>query len=300
MTTSTVTDADLHLALNAFRADARTDVFRGTRYRMRFFTWGSGPPIVFIHGMADRARAFAMVMIHLVERYTCIAYELPDGTTDDSDLRRYTHQDYILDLLELLDHIGFSQVTVLGSSFGSTIAQAAMAHKPQRFTHGILQGSFAYRPLSHAQRFLSRTARFWPGWFADWPAIFRHAMNWIVQPTVSLLPPDVSKFFFENGGRTPIRAAAQRSIMIDRIDLRPLLPTIQSPVLMIGGDRDTLVPLWCEKEIERSIPHVRRVEFSGSGHYPHYTHPVLMAETVKSFLEQSKRTPNIPEELFSP
>ena len=85
-----------------------------------------------------------------------------------------------------------------------------------------------------------------------------------------------------------MRAAAMRSMMIDRIDLRPLLPTILTPVLMIGGDRDPLVPRWCEKQIERSLPHVRRVELYGCGHYPHYTHPVLMAETVKSFLEHSR------------
>jgi pimeloyl-ACP methyl ester carboxylesterase len=288
MTGPTVTDTELQLALAAFRAQARSSVFRATRYRMRYFVWGSGPPIVFIHGMSDRARAFAMVMHHLIENYTCVAYELPDGMTDGSELRRYTHKDYVGDLLELIDHLGLTNVAVLGSSFGSTIALAAMANAPRRFTQGILQGGFAHRPLTRSQRVLSRIARFWPGWFADWPALYRRAMRWIAQPTLSLLPPAVTHFLLENGGRTPLRAAALRSMMIDCIDLRPLLPTIQIPVLMIGGDRDPLVPRWCEKQIERSLPHVQRVEFSGCGHYPYYTHPILMAEAMKGFLEHSR------------
>ncbi len=228
-----------------------------------------------------------MVMHHLIERYTCVAYELPDGTTDGSELKRYSHKDYVADLLELLDHLGFATVDVLGSSFGSTITLAAMADTPKRFTHGILQGAFAFRPLTHSQRSLSHLARYWSGWFADWPGMYQRVMSWVEQPTLSLLPPGVSHFLLNNGGRTPMRAAALRSMMIDRIDLRPLLPTIQTPVLMIGGDHDPLVPRWCEKQIERSLLHIQRVEFSRCGHYPHYTHPVLMAETMKSFLEHS-------------
>jgi pimeloyl-ACP methyl ester carboxylesterase len=288
MTGPTVTDTELRLALAAFRAQARPYVLRTARYRMRFFVWGSGPPIVFIHGMSDRARAFAMLMHPLIEQYTCVAYELPDGTTDGSELLNYSHADYTADLLELLDHLGLATVTVLGSSFGSTIALASLANAPTRFTHGILQGGFAHRPLTRAQRVLSHIARFWPGWFADWPSAYERAMRWVEQPTFSLLPQGVSHFLLENGGRTPICAAALRSMMIDRIDLRPLLPTIQTPVLMIGGDRDPLVPWWCEKQVERSLHHVQRVEFSRCGHYPHYTHPVLMAETVKNFLERTR------------
>ena len=141
MSGPTVTDTELQLALAAFRAQARSSPFSWELgIGMQYFVWGSGPPIVFIHGMSDRARAFAMVMHHLIERYTCVAYELPDGTTDGSELRRYIHKDYVADLMELLDHLGLATTAVLGSSFGSTIALAAMANTPRRFTHGILQG----------------------------------------------------------------------------------------------------------------------------------------------------------------
>jgi pimeloyl-ACP methyl ester carboxylesterase len=283
MTGPIATDADLQLALAAFRSSSKKNLFNASRFRMRYFTWGSGPPIVFIHGMADSASAFVMVMHQLVERHTCIAYELPDGTTDGSNLGKYTHTDYADDLLELLDHLNLPRVAVLGSSFGSTIALAALSRRPERFTHGILQGAFAHRPLNFAQRCLCRTARFWPGWIADWPAIFRFVLQRIEQQTFARLTPQVRKFLLENGGRTPVQAATMRSLMIDRIDLRPLLPSIQTPILMIGGDSDSLVPKKCEYEIERSSPNVKRIEFSGCGHYPHYTHPIPMAEAIKNF-----------------
>jgi pimeloyl-ACP methyl ester carboxylesterase len=284
MTGPIATDSDLQLALAAFRADARKDIFSGSRYRMRYFTWGSGPPIVFIHGMADSASAFALVMHHLVDDYTCIAYELPDGTTDGSHLAKYTHNNYSDDLLEILDHLGLPKTAVLGSSFGSTIALAALWRKPERFTHGILQGGFAHRPLNIVQRNLCNVARHWSGWIADWTALFSLILQQIERRTFAGLPPGVSKFLLKNGGHTPIQAAAMRSLMFDRLDLRGVLPTIQTPVLMISGDQDPLVPRHCEYDIEVGLPHVRRVEFSGCGHYPHYSHPVPMAGAIKDFL----------------
>lgn len=234
-----------------------------------------------------------MPMLHLVHRFTCIAYELPNGLTDGSDLKKYTLQLHAADLEELLDHLGLASAIVLGSSFGSTIALTAMATFPARIPRGVLQGGFAHRPLSRAERSLARVARFWPGWFADWPAIHQSVMKWVAQPTWAATPPEVRHFFLENGSRTPIAAAARRSLIIDRTDLRPLLPTIRQPLLLIGGDRDPLAPLACEHEIERAVPNARRLEILGCGHFPQYTHPKVMAEAMREFLESGMPTRRI-------
>jgi len=271
-------------ATTAFRAEASSGILDTGRYRMRYFVWGSGPPVVFIHGMSDTASAFTMVMHHLVERHTCIGYELPDGLTDGSALARYTHADYTADLLALLDHLKLSRAAVVGSSFGSTIALAALAAAPSRFTHGVLQNGFAHRPLNRWQRQLARSARFWPGWFADWPEMFRGVMWRVERPTLSVLPPVVVEHFLRNGARTPIRASALRSLAIDRTDLRAALPTIQVPMLLLTGEHDPLVPPACAATLLGGLPDVRRVEFAGCGHYPQYTHPTPMADAIGAFL----------------
>jgi pimeloyl-ACP methyl ester carboxylesterase len=55
-------------------------------------------------------------------------------------------------------------------------------------------------------------------------------------------------------------------------------------VLMLGGDRDGIVPRWCEAVVEAGLPDVRRVEFGDCGHYPQYTHPAAVAAEVLRFL----------------
>ena len=233
-----------------------------------------------------------MVMHRLVDRFTCVAYELPDGTTDGSALARYTDSDYAADLIALLDHLGFARGAVVGSSFGSLVALSALAAHPDRFTHGVLQNGFARRSLNPFHRQLARSARFWPGWFADWPAIHRRVMRRIERATLSAVPPAVAHLFLHHAGRTPIRAAALRGLAIDRTDLRHVLPAIRLPVLLLTGDQDRLVPRACWEDLARGVPHLRRVEFAACGHYPQYTHPGLMADAIGAFL--GERLPTFP------
>jgi pimeloyl-ACP methyl ester carboxylesterase len=284
-----VTTEELHAALPAFPAGATRGVLDTGRYRMRYFAWGSGPPVVFVHGMADAAAAFVMVMHRLVRRFTCVAYELPDGTTDGSALARYTLADHTADLVALLDHLKLPAAAVVGSSFGSLVALSALATHPDRFTHGVLQNGFARRPLNRAQRVLARSARFWPGWFADWPAIHRRVMWYLERPTLAALPPAVAELFLAHAGRTPIRAAALRALAIDRADLRASLPSIRRPVLLLTGGADRLVPRSCWDVLESGLPDLRRVEFADCGHYPQYTHPGAMAEAIADFLGEVVR-----------
>jgi pimeloyl-ACP methyl ester carboxylesterase len=286
-----VTAHDLHAALAAYRAQATRGVLDTGRYRMRYFVWGTGPPLAFVHGLADTAEAFVMVTHRLAGRFTCIGYELPDGTTDGSRLARYTHADYTADLLALLDHLMIDRAAVVGSSFGSTIALAALAAAPHRFTRGVLQNGFARRPLNRGQRALARVARFWPGWFADWPELHGFVMRRVEHATITAAPSEVRAFYRRHGARTPIKAACLRALAIDRADLRPLLPSIPTPVLLLGGDCDRLVPRSCWDELERGLPHPQRVEFAGCGHYPHYTHPGLMAEAIGVFLTSPSNIP---------
>ena len=280
----TVSADEWHAAISAFRGSATHGRLDTGRYRMRYFAWGSGPPVVFVHGMADAARAFLSVMHSLVARHTCIAYELPDGTTDGSRLARYTLADYAGDLVALLDHLRLPRAAVVGSSFGSLIALSALAAHPDRLTRGVLQNGFAHRPATRLQRQLARSARFWPGWVGDWPAIHRRVMWHLERRMLSALPPPVADAFFAHAGRTPLRAVALRGLTIDRTDLHPVLPRVRQPVLLLTGDCDRLVPPACWDELERGLPDMRRVLIAGSGHYPQYTHTREMAEAIGAFL----------------
>ncbi|QDU20714.1 alpha/beta fold hydrolase [Urbifossiella limnaea] len=292
---ATVTADEFRTALARFRREARPGVVHTGRYRLGYRAWGSGPPVVFVHGMADVGRSFVMVMAGLADRFTTIEYDLPNGLTDGSALGGYTHRGYVTDLTALLDHLGFRRAAVVGSSFGSTIALAALATSPGRFSHGVLQGGFARRPLLRWQHRLAQLARFWPGYQGDWPAIHAFVMARVEAHLKANVPPEVWRFFLANHGRTPFRAAALRTLTIGATDLRPVLSGLRVPLLQLGGDRDPLVPKQYELEVTAGVPGAKRVEFAECGHYPQYTHPGPMARAIAALLGERLRASDIQD-----
>ncbi len=282
-----MTAAELDTALARLAAEGRPGVCVTPRYRLRSVVWGEpgGVPLVFVHGMNDLARSFAPVMARLVDAgVRCVAYDLPNGAGDGANLGMVRHPHFVADLVALLDHLGEPVADLFGSSFGSTIALRTAAAHPDRVRRVVLQGGFARRPLHWSERGLARLGRYWFGVrMGDLPFREREVRRMEGKPFAGL-DGAAWRFLSANTAVTPGRACALRTLMLDRLDLRPLLPRVRCPVLMVGGDRDGVVPRWCEAEVEAGVPDVRRVGFAGGGHYPQYTHAAATAAEVFRFL----------------
>jgi pimeloyl-ACP methyl ester carboxylesterase len=281
--TAAATPVSLETALRRFEREARRGVCDTGRYRCPYYVWGSGPPLLFIHGVSDTARSFVLPVAYLASHYRCIAYDLPIGRGDGARLARYSHADLVADLFVLLDHLGVRRSYVYGSSFGSTIALAAMARRPARLPRAVLQGGFARRPLAPAELLLSSLGRYWPWDLRQMP--FRQAL--LIRADAGPFrsgPPAVWQFYLANSGATPMAAVAQRARLVHRLDLRPLLPTVWQPVLMVCGDCDPTVNRACEQVLLEGLPNVGRIELRGCGHFPYFTHPDILAEVVRRFL----------------
>jgi pimeloyl-ACP methyl ester carboxylesterase len=277
------TPIDLKVSLARFEREAVFGRCDTGRYRCPYYIWGEGPPLLFIHGLCDDARSFLLPIARLSRNFRCIAYDLPAGRGDGACLADYQHANLVADVHTLLDHLGVNRCDVFASSFGSTIALAAMHHRPERFAHGILQGGFAHRPLARAEVLLARLARYWPG------AMHRLPLRVPVLRRSHMRPfaergPEFWEFFLEQNGTPPINAVARRALLLHAVDIRRLLPGIQQPVLLICGDADPLVGRACEEVLQAGLSQATRIEITRCGHLPQFTHPEVLAEVVRRFL----------------
>ncbi len=275
-------------ALARFERQASHGVCDTGRYHMPYFVWGEGPPLLFIHGVSDTGHSFLLPISRLSAQFRCIAYELPSGQGDGARLNRYTHADLVQDVWALLDHLRIPQSYVLGSSFGSTIALAALHERPQRTPRGILQGGLAWRPLRRAERFVARVARLLPGRMARLP-LRERMIDRVHSRPFTQRPLAVWKHFLELTGRTPIRTLGYQAHWLDQVDLRPLLPEVRQPVLLVCGERDPLIGRAHEEMLLKGLPNAGRVMIEGCGHTPSYTHPEVLAEVVRQFLTPAPR-----------
>ena len=216
-------------------------------------------------------------------RFRCIAYDYPNGGEDGARLRRYTHADLVEDVWALLDCAGVRQGFVFGSSFGSTVALAALRARPERLRRGVLQGGFARRPLAPAEALLARLARYWPRSMNALPlrkTVFRHGHS----GPFAGRAPEMWEFFLAQTGMPPIRAVARRGAV----------PAPRGPSAAIGrsssagahglrrlrsSGKPGLRAGAAEGAAERGAPRV-----GACGHFPQFTHPEVLAEVVSRFL----------------
>jgi pimeloyl-ACP methyl ester carboxylesterase len=270
-------------ALSRFAREAHRGVCDTGRYRCPYYVWGTGPPLVLVPGLCNDALSFVLLVGLLSPHFHCIAYDLPTGQGDGARLRAYRHADHVGDLFALLDHLELERAYLFAVSFGSTIALGALAAAPERLPRAVLQGGFACRPLAWAEVALASLARYWPGSLRRVPLlaeILRHAHH----GPFAGQPPEIWDFFLERSRTPPISAVAQRALLLNQLDLRPLLPDIRQPILLICGDRDPLVHKSCERALMSGLPDASRAEITACGHLPIFTHPEVVAELTHRFL----------------
>jgi pimeloyl-ACP methyl ester carboxylesterase len=262
----------------AIRGDCTTH-----HYRMPYYIWGDGPPLLFVHGVADSCHSFLMPVSRLSAHFRCIAYNLPTGRGDRARVRGWTHDDLVRDIWTLLDHLGIERAYLFGSSFGTTVVLKAMEQRPERVPRAVLQGGLAHLRLTARQRWIARLGQYVPGTVG----VFRgreRVLRKINGAEFVGRPDEVWRYFIERTAVTPIATLARQALVLDQVDVRPLLPKIKQPVLLVCGDRDTVVPGKFQDVLLSGLPNAGRVTIQGCGHVPSYTHPEALAEVTRQFL----------------
>ncbi len=67
-------------------------------------------------------------------------------------------------------------------------------------------------------------------------------------------------------------------------DLRPALPMVRVPALVVAGQRDRIVRPSAVRALAHALPDARYLELAGAAHAPFLSHPVQFARELSGFL----------------
>jgi pimeloyl-ACP methyl ester carboxylesterase len=105
---------------------------------MYYEVYGTGQPLVLLHGGMTTIQDFAFMLPGLLKGRQVIAYERQGhGHTADID-RPFTMEGWADDLAALLQHLGIPQADVLGYSTGGSVALAFALRHPQQVRKLVL------------------------------------------------------------------------------------------------------------------------------------------------------------------
>jgi pimeloyl-ACP methyl ester carboxylesterase len=276
--------ANFRAEVARYEREARIDVWDGPRYRMTYRTLGQGPTLVLAPGIAATYRVYALLLNRLSERFRTVIYDYPGEHGDDrARLGRTTHDDLAADFLGLADHLGAGPVHPVGLSFGSTIVLRALEREPGRFPRAVVQGAFARREVTLAERVALAIGRRLPGNASALPLRGR-LLDYNIRCHFPREIGDRWHYYVEQHGLTPIRALALRLSLMRGLDLRPRLGRITAETLVLQGNEDRVISRALHDELTAGLPAGRSVVMPNVGHQPHLTHAEALAGVIAEWL----------------
>ena len=259
---------------------------------------GSGPlDLVFVTGAVSHLdlqwtnRAWAKFLSQLASFSRLIMFDKRGTGLSDPVSEPPTFDEHMDDVRAVMDAAGSERAAALGYSDGGPIAALFAATHPER-THALILWDTYATPILDADdqpggehwltfRRLALDA------FDHWgEGRFLHA----VAPTVAANPEIRRRYgLYERAALSPAMAHALWEAN-ERSDIRPVLPTIHVPTLVIDF-ADSVIPGQGGRYLAERIPSARFVEFEGRDHLPLTGEVPGVADAVEEFLTSTSRRP---------
>jgi pimeloyl-ACP methyl ester carboxylesterase len=269
-------------------------------HRVAYRQAGSGPVVVLIHGITSDSSTWRRVLPYLARRFTVIAPDLAGhggSAKPKGDYSLGAHASGVRDLLLALGH---DRATFVGHSLGGGIAMQISYQFPERCERLVLvdsgglgrdvslllraatlPGSEFVLPLLSASRLLdagrlagSALGRLGLRAGTDIEEMARgHAT----------LSDREARAAFVQTLRSVVEPGGQRVNASNRLYLAKHLP-----LLLVWGERDSLIPVAHGREAHEHVPGSRLEVFADSGHFPQLDEPERFLDVVVDFIASTE------------
>ena len=239
--------------------------------------------------LAWRIPTFARLLRGVAEFSRLIVFDKRGTGMSDPLVQSMTFEQRMDDIRAVMDAAGSERAALLGTSEGATMSVLFAATYPERATALVLYGGLAramWAPdyphgdrMEDAERLVQEDEENWarPGYIEG---IVREAFPGIDEDDLRGWS-DVFRY-----GTSP-GAVAQLSTLNTAIDVRPALPAIRVPTLVLHQAGDPWVSIGHGRYLAEHIQGARFVEMAGTGHGIGAEQVEPFLGHVRPFLEES-------------
>jgi pimeloyl-ACP methyl ester carboxylesterase len=222
------------------------------RYRVE----GAGPLLIYVAGLDGTGDLFYKQVPALARTHRVVTYR-------QRETGRFTYDDLTADLATIIAEQGEPRATLVGESFGGTVALHFALRFPALTERLVIVNSFPRFRGRARIKLAARLARAMP-WSLTWLA--RASANHLGLTREGIGRQDRARFF------TAVRTVhqdgyVQRLRLIGEVDLEEHLSRIAAPTLLIAGGRDLLIDSVREAHAMAALlPHASVKVFARAGH----------------------------------
>jgi pimeloyl-ACP methyl ester carboxylesterase len=255
---------------------------------------GSGPVIVFLHGLAGCWQNWLETIPEFARDHRVIALDLPGFGESPMPAQTISMPGYARLLDELFVTLGVDSATIVGSSMGGFVAcEFAIRYAAQ--VQRLCLASPAGLSMEHMRNERNQGLRarlenvlfFGTGWLASKSdrvvrsGRLRRALLMLVAAYPERLSPQIVIEQVRGAGKPGFNDALDA---MTGYPLRDRLGEIGVPTLVLWGELDRLVPVTDAGEFEWLIPHARKVVYEDTGHLVMLERPDRFNADLRAFL----------------
>ncbi len=250
--------------------------------RLRYYTVGSGPPLVLMHTVRTQPDYFQRVIPRLWDHYTIYALDLPGmGWSDIVPGARYEEPELRAAVVEFVTGLNLHGVTLAGESLGAALALSASIDLKGRVSRVVAFNSYDYPGGLERGNWLARfiiTSVRVPGLGPMFAGLEpRPIMRAVLHGGFidkSKLPEDFLDELLRSGrraGYSKVARAIYRNLKgLNRA--RHRYPNVSVPVTLVYGDRDWSRPAE-RNQVASSLAEVQRITLPYTGHFSSLERP---------------------------
>lgn len=241
---------------------------------------GTGPAIVFVHGVGSTAAIWDYQLEAFADRYACYAIELRGNGSAETDPppATITREGFVEDVLAITKAANVDRFHFVGCSLGGVVGFELWRRIPQRIASMTIVGSFAKYPNSeqYVETIITNVTA------ADSLEAFARSR------VEKILPPNsparrVEETIAQMAAKSlPCYIASTHATWEG--DYRQDLPGITTPALIICGELDPIAPLTLSQEIAARIPDARLEVIPDAGHVTNADAPQAFNGKLTRFL----------------
>lgn len=262
-----------------------------------FESAGEGEPVVFIHGSTLDMRAWTPQWRVFGRAARVIRYDLRGHGESSSPKTPYSAENYDLQLRTLLDALRISRATLIGHSFGASIALQFALRRPTRVSALVLSNPSVWgAPIPEGSIYTGREhPRFDPGIVYDPRDVKEALRTWLECGVFEATKRNEAAFstvesivLSHKGGPWGENARAEYPNLFER------LGEILVPTLVVSGENEDPYYQAAARGVGERITGARVVTFPGSGHVTAVEKPTDFNRRVLDFLEPLGITRHVP------
>ena len=255
--------------------------------KLHYEVTGSGPALIFAHGLGGNQMSWWQQVAHFAPHYTCVAFAHRGFAPSAPVPGGPDAADYAGDLAALIEHLKFTDVRLVGQSMGGwTVLEYAITN-PTRVKALVLSstsGTIDRRSAdpSGGDRYNS--------WLKDAEAQIVAGLAHGIHPAVGARAAERSpslhllyKSIDEMAGpldKEKLRDNLRRTARRRTSDLKDF----RVPTLLIAGGRDVVFPPFLASAIAATLPCADAQEMPESGHSPYFDDAATFNRLVERFL----------------